>query len=105
MSIIDEKINNGYDKKIVEAVSLYMRVPKEVIEVENDLNDPEYTLVFLKNVDTNAPRMRLGIHELGRHEGARIEVTGEGKQRQVRIQIEDANIEAITEFMLSRQKK
>lgn len=105
MSIIDEKINNGYDAIIAQAFADYMHVPLEAITVENDMLDAEYTLIRLINVNPQEPRLRLGLHELGRHEHAEIEVTGEGKLRKILIRILDTNIEGITEFMRAKKKK
>ncbi len=93
---IDEKIKQGYDKEIAEALAKYFKVETKKVKVKNDHTSDKHTLVTISGVDGTHPKIKMRLTELERHEDVDILNNGQ-EDGTVELRILDSVIEELVE--------
>ncbi len=103
MTLLDERINQGYGKVIIEAFAFYFKLPESAISVANDYTAKELTRITLTGVDANATHLKLRLQELERHEKVMILYETKGAAATIALRMDDDTVEAITNKQLAKK--
>lgn len=103
MTVLDEKINQGYGKVIIEAFAFYFKLPESAITVANDPTAKELTRITLSGIDATATHLKLRLQELERHEKVIIVHESRGIHATIALRMDDDTVEAITQKQLAKK--
>ena len=98
--VIDEQLAFGLGEQLVQALAKYFKLEPTQITVSNDASSPEHTLVHLSQVKRSAPKVKLRLQELARHQRTEIHYQSEDEITNIELRIEDAIIVEIAEKIL-----
>ncbi len=103
MTVLDEKINQGYGKVIIEAFAFYFKLPESAVSVANDPTSKDLTRITLSGVDATATHIKLRLQELERHEKVMILYESKGTHATIALRMDDDTVEAITQKQLAKK--
>ena len=105
MSILDEKIKQGFDKEIRQAIAFHLKIPELSVKVSNDESSLEHTLIHLFDIDPWQTRIKLRLQEMERHKGAHLHYLGEEAPMNMMIRIEDEALGILYEKIAAKMAK